>query len=87
MKLLSGFPGLSTQATDGFVGRMKKLVGNDTHGKVAFGTEAGLFTQTIGVPAIVCGPGSIVQAHRADEYVTLEQLSKCDDFIAKLIAI
>ncbi|MEZ5653782.1 MAG: acetylornithine deacetylase [Burkholderiaceae bacterium] len=84
-ELLSGFPGLSTAPTDGFVGRLKRLVGRADHGKVAFGTEAGLFTQTIGVPAVVCGPGSIAQAHRADEYVELAQLERCDAFIDDLI--
>lgn len=43
---------------------------------VPFGTEAGLF-QTLGVSAVVCGPGSIEQAHKADEYLAVDQLGKC----------
>lgn len=82
---LSGFPGLSTAPTDGFVGLVKRLVQTDRHDKVAFGTEAGLFTQSIGVPAVVCGPGSIEQAHKADEYVELEQLRRCTAFLERLI--
>lgn len=42
----------------------------------SFGTEAGLF-QKMGVPAVLCGPGDIAQAHKADEYVTLSQLEQC----------
>ena len=83
--LLSGFPGLSVAPTDGFVGRIKRLVGRDDHAKVAFGSEAGLFAEHIGIPAVVCGPGSIAQAHRADEYVTREQLARCDTFVKRLI--
>ena len=50
---------------------------------VAFGTEAGLFKRA-GIPTVVCGPGSIVQAHQPDEYVSLEQLARCEDFMRGL---
>jgi len=51
---------------------------------VAFGTEAGLF-QRAGMSTVVCGPGSINQAHQADEFVSLEQLARCEAFIAGLL--
>jgi len=50
---------------------------------VSFGTEAGLF-QRAGMSTVVCGPGSIEQAHQADEYVTLEQLARCERFLQGL---
>ena len=50
---------------------------------VAFGTEAGLF-QRAGMSTVVCGPGSINQAHQADEYVSLAQLARCQSFLAAL---
>jgi acetylornithine deacetylase len=50
---------------------------------VAFGTEAGLF-QRAGVPAVVCGPGHIAQAHQADEYVSLAQLAAGERFLGAL---
>ena len=53
--------------------------------KVAYGTEASFF-QDYGVPSIVCGPGSIEQAHKADEFVTLEQLALCDRFMDGVVA-
>ena len=53
-------------------------------GKVSYGTEAGFFANA-GIPSIVCGPGSIAQAHKADEYVALEQLALCDRFIDDMI--
>lgn len=53
-----------------------ELTGANTADLVAFGTEAGIF-QSLGMDAVVCGPGSIEQAHKADEYVSLDQLSAC----------
>lgn len=50
---------------------------------VAFGTEAGLF-KNAGIPTVVCGPGSIQQAHQPDEYVSLEQLGRCEAFMQGL---
>lgn len=50
---------------------------------VAFGTEAGLF-QRAGISTVVCGPGSINQAHQADEFVSLEQLARCEAFLQAL---
>ncbi len=50
---------------------------------VAFGTEAGLF-QRAGMSTVVCGPGSINQAHQADEYVSLDQLARCQAFLQRL---
>lgn len=51
--------------------------------KVAYGTEAGQFAQT-GIPAVLCGPGSIEQAHKPDEYVEIEQLQQCDRFLRRV---
>lgn len=53
---------------------------------VAFGTEAGLF-QRAGMSTVVCGPGSIDQAHQADEYVTLEQLWRCEQFLQGITSL
>lgn len=50
---------------------------------VAFGTEAGLF-KNAGIPTVVCGPGSILQAHQPDEFVSLEQLARCETFLQGL---
>ncbi|MDO5058310.1 MAG: acetylornithine deacetylase [Neisseria sp.] len=53
--------------------------------KVAYGTEAGLFHEA-GIPTLVCGPGSITQAHKPNEFVEITQLDECDDFLRKLVA-
>jgi acetylornithine deacetylase len=55
---------------------ISNLTGDNSREVVSFGTEAGLF-QEIGISAVVCGPGSIEQAHKVDEYIVLEELRKC----------
>lgn len=52
---------------------------------MAFGTEAGIFRKS-GISTVVCGPGSIVQAHQPDEFVSLEQLARCEAFMRGLAA-
>ena len=57
---------------------------NATHA-VSYVTEAGLYQQ-IGIPTVVCGPGSIEQAHKADEFIAVSELRKCEAFMARLTA-
>jgi len=52
------------------------LTGDNSRDVVSFGTEAGLF-QELGISTVVCGPGSIEQAHKIDEYVSFDQLKFC----------
>ena len=63
----------------------QRLSGETGTTLVAFGTEAGLFKQS-GIPTVVCGPGSINQAHQPDEFVSLEQLARCEAFMQGLAA-
>ncbi|WP_242442926.1 acetylornithine deacetylase [Magnetospirillum sp. 15-1] len=78
-------PGLGMDEMDAAVRLVCALSGSNRTSKVAFTTEAGLF-QKAGIPAVVCGPGSIDQAHRPDEFVTIEQVAKCEDFLRRLLA-
>ena len=55
---------------------ISNLTGDNSRQVVSFGTEAGLF-QEIGISTVVCGPGSIEQAHKIDEYIVLDELKKC----------
>jgi len=55
---------------------ISSLTGDNSRGVVSFGTEAGLF-QEIGISTVVCGPGSIEQAHKVDEFIELDELKKC----------
>lgn len=60
------------------------LTGDEKRHKVAYATEGGQFTNA-GIPTIICGPGSIEQAHKADEYVELSEIERCDGFLQKLL--
>jgi acetylornithine deacetylase len=80
------YPALDMPADESWVTLAKKLSGRNRHCKVAFGTEAGLFVSMAGVPSVVIGPGSIEQAHKADEYVALSELLACAGFIERVIA-
>ena len=60
------------------------LSGANGTGKVSFATEGGFFQQA-GIPTVICGPGSIEQAHKADEFIALDQVRQCEDFIDRLI--
>ena len=78
------YPGLNTPKDTEIVDFMKALTGNNTTIKMAFGTEGGLFSRDIGIPTVVCGPGSMDQGHKPDEFVTGEQLGQCDNMLAAL---
>ncbi len=80
----SRFAGLDTDPGAEIIALLKRLTGERRVGKVGFGTEGGEF-DAIGIPAVVCGPGSIQQAHRPDEFVTLEQLERCEILIDRLV--
>jgi acetylornithine deacetylase len=79
---LISYPALADQPQGGSLQRFAcGLAGNSEKIALAFGTEGGLF-QAIGIPSVVCGPGSIEQGHKADEYVTIDQLRRCLGFLA-----
>jgi acetylornithine deacetylase len=84
-EIMSGFPGLDIAPDCDLVDLGKRLAGESRHAKVAFGTEAGLFAEA-GIPSVVIGPGSIDQAHKADEFIAAAELAKCGAFLDGLIA-
>ncbi len=83
---LSDYPALTDAENKSFAQVARALCGclTSVSGKVSFGTEAGLF-QELGMAAIVCGPGSIEQAHKPDEYVEVSQVAACEDFLRRLV--
>jgi acetylornithine deacetylase len=80
---LNAYPELATSPDSDAARLLALLCGSDEFGTVAFGTEGGLFTQA-GIPAVVCGPGSMDQGHKPDEFVTVDQLDRCDAMLARL---
>ena len=75
------YPGFEIDPDDVVVARVKAWVGSNTESKVAYGTEAGHFSTILDMPTIVCGPGSIIQAHRPDEFVARSQMEACDQLL------
>jgi acetylornithine deacetylase len=80
------YPALEMKPDHPLVTLTKQLGGRNSHGKVSFGTEASLFVSIADIPTVVIGPGSIEQAHKADEFVEISELAKCAGFIERLIA-
>jgi acetylornithine deacetylase len=83
-ELLASAPTLDASEQAAITQLVRSLTHDRATRKVAYGTEAGLF-QAMGIPSVLCGPGNIEQAHKANEYVTLEQLALCEDFMRKLL--
>jgi acetylornithine deacetylase len=80
------YPGLGTPSDAGVVNFVKGLTGANGTIKVAFGTEGGLFDARLGIPTVICGPGSMAQGHKPDEFVTVEQMERCEAMLAALVA-
>ncbi|WP_322101709.1 acetylornithine deacetylase [Paraburkholderia sp. J41] len=87
---LNAYPGLATDPqSDGarLIAAISGVAADArAFGTVAFGTEGGLY-DAAGIPAVVCGPGSMDQGHKPDEFVTLEQLARCDAMMARLAGL
>lgn len=81
----NAYPGLNTPVDSSVVNFVKSLVGANTTSYVAFGTEGGLFSEKLAIPTVVCGPGSMNQGHKPDEFIELEQLDRCDQMLQRLI--
>ena len=82
---LADYPGMNTPEDHSLIPWLSDLVNTkDKPGKVSYGTEGGHF-QCAGIPTLVCGPGSIEQAHKPDEFIKLEQIEKGERFIDALV--
>ena len=86
IEVTNGYPPLGTDPDSPVTRLVQSLGRSDTTIKVAFGTEGGLFSTQLGVPTVVCGPGSMGQGHKPDEYISLAQLAACDAMLDALLA-
>jgi len=82
---ISGYPALYTAAHSAAARLLAHLTGSEDYSTVAFGTEGGLFHQA-GIPSVICGPGSMAQGHKPDEFIAVEQLDACDALLRRLAA-
>jgi acetylornithine deacetylase len=80
---LSAYPGLATSPQSEAAQLLTQLTGSQDFTTVAFGTEGGLFHEA-GIATVICGPGSMEQGHKADEFVSCEQLAGCDAMLMRL---
>ncbi|MCB8880240.1 acetylornithine deacetylase [Acidisoma cellulosilytica] len=81
----NAYPGLAEPETSPAVA-LATLAGGSTHfTKLDFGTEAGLFRDMLGLPSVVCGPGSIDRAHKPDEFITRDELAAGDAFLTRVV--
>ena len=84
IEIFNDYPGLETSVNLSVVSKASALCGSARPIKVAFGTEGGLFDARLGIPTVICGPGSMAQGHKPDEYVTVEQIERCEAMLAAL---
>lgn len=83
---IASYPGLNTDSSSSVIAYTQSINPVNRFGdNVSFGTEAGLFDQQLGINSVVCGPGSIDQAHKADEFVSRQQMQYCDRMIENLV--
>jgi acetylornithine deacetylase len=85
IEITNEYPGLDTKEDSEFVRKMLRATSTPAC-KIGFGTEGGLFNETLHIPVVVCGPGSIDRAHKPDEYVMQDELDACDAFLDRVIA-
>ncbi len=80
---LQAYPGLLLDQSDPLAKFIALLANSNDFSTVAFGTEGGLFHQ-VGIPAVICGPGSMAQGHKPDEFIATDQLFRCDAMMSRL---
>lgn len=86
VRVTNEYPGVETPLDAPITQQAMAAAGAAETGKIGFGTEAGLFAEALGMQTVICGPGSIDRAHKADEYITRDELDACDGFLDRLIA-
>jgi len=79
------YPGLATPVDAEVIAFVTSLTGGNETIKLAYGTEGGLFSRDLGIQTVICGPGSMAQGHKPDEYVTVEQVRRCDAMLDALL--
>jgi acetylornithine deacetylase len=83
--LRSSTPAFSPQGNDEAKALAANWSGSNTVGSVVYGTEAGIFSKTLGVPTVVCGPGDIAQAHQPNEFILASQIEACEAFMHRML--
>lgn len=85
IETINSYPCLETHPDEEIVAFVQSLSGDGSRYKVPFGTEGGLFRKRLGVPTVVCGPGSMDQGHKPDEFISVDQMRRCDAMMDRLL--
>lgn len=85
IETVNEYPALETDPDEEIVAFVRSLSDEHRNYKVPFGTEGGLFRNRLGVPTVVCGPGSMNQGHKPDEFISVEQMRRCDAMMDRLV--
>ena len=83
--IINQYPSLNTPKDSEILNFLKSITGNNSTSKVSFGTEGGLFSNELNIPTAICGPGSMQQGHKPDEYIEVDQIEKCDLVLNNLL--
>lgn len=82
---ITRYPALRTAVDDPWLRVVERVADAGPATTIGYGTEGGLFAEALGASVVICGPGDIAVAHRADEYVTVDQLLRCERFLCGLV--
>jgi len=82
---ITRYPGLRTAADDAWLQVVERIADAGPATSIGFGTEGGLFAEALDTSVVICGPGDIAVAHRPDEYVSVDQLLRCERFLCGLV--
>ncbi len=82
---ITRYPALRTPVDDPWLRAVERVADAGPATTIGYGTEGGLFAEALGASVVICGPGDIAVAHRADEYVTVDQLLRCERFLCGLV--
>lgn len=83
--IANSYPGFDISSDADAVSFMRGILGAPPEVKLPFGTEGGLFARELGMPVMICGPGSIAQAHIADEFIARDQIAACDRMMDRVV--
>jgi acetylornithine deacetylase len=82
---ITRYPALRTPSDDPWLRVVERIADAGPATSIGYGTEGGLFAEALDVAVVICGPGDIAVAHRPDEYVTVDQLLRCERFLNGLV--
>ncbi|GBR03413.1 acetylornithine deacetylase [Acetobacter oeni] len=85
VEVVNSYPGLHAPDNITFLRNIMQITGDNATGRIGFGTEGGLFSEYLDIPVVICGPGSIDRAHKADEFILDTELAAGVQFVSRVV--